>query len=203
MSSPESNYPAKEITIAVAGDEGSFSHEAGVKYAGDEGIKQPQFRFAIDMEGVFTFLDAGKATFGVLPIHNSITGLVIHTIQAMGRHNFELVCHMPVLINQCLLAFPGVQQAEITRITSHPQALEQCAGFIVEHYPGAEVMKYRDTALAARDLRDGKLDHRTAVIASATAAKIYELQILKENIQDEHPNITTFIVVAPPGRGLP
>ena len=50
-------------------------------------------------------------------------------------------------------------------------------------------------AEAARMLSCHELNQHTAVIAPNTSADLYGLSILNSMIQDNHPNLTTFIVV--------
>jgi len=54
---------------------------------------------------------------------------------------------------------------------------------------------WEDTAKAAKDLFEGRLVRDTAVIAPARSAQIYNLELLDKGIQDNHPNLTTFIIV--------
>ena len=58
-----------------------------------------------------------------------------------------------------------------------------------------------DTAGAARELSESK-DKTRAAIASKLAAKIYGLEILREDIEDEAHNTTRFVVLSAdrPGR---
>ena len=51
-----------------------------------------------------------------------------------------------------------------------------------------------DTAGSAKDLAAGK-DNFIAAIASELAAKIYNLKILRKNIEDEAGNVTRFLVM--------
>ncbi len=61
--------------------------------------------------------------------------------------------------------------------------------------PGVEVVATYDTAGSARLIREGGL-RDTAAIASARAAEIFGLDILKAGIQDFEDNITRFIVIS-------
>ncbi len=115
--------------------------------------------------------------------------------EAMGRHLFTLVDEVVLEVHQCLLTMPGVTKDAVTAIATHPQAIAQCEQYIKTELPHAQLIPWEDTAKAARDLRDGKLPPTTAVIAPARAAQLYDLIVLEKEIQDQHPNLTTFIVV--------
>ena len=99
-------------------------------------------------------------------------------------------------IKQSLIAQKGVAKKYIKTITSHEQALRQCKEYLKEHWRGTRLKEYEDTAKAAEDLAQGNLPKTTAVIASATAAKIYKLKILEAGIQDLKENFTTFIAAS-------
>lgn len=182
------------IKIAVSGAIGSFSEEAGRLYAEREGI-EAEMIYAIDMDGVLNCLDKREADLGIFPVVNSSGGLVQMAFEAMGRHLFTLVGELWMEVHQCLLALPGVAESEIKKIVSHPQAITQCERFLRQEFSRAELVKWIDTAQAARDLAEGRLNREAAVIAPARAAQVYGLAILRKGIQDNHPNLTTFIIV--------
>ncbi len=180
--------------IAVSGDAGSFSEEAGLLYAKKNNL-DPELIYAIDMEGVLKKLDEGAVELGIFPVVNSIGGLVQQAFKAMGGHLFNYIDELPLEINQCLMVKPGTSKEQITAITSHPQALRQCAKYLKKEFPNAKIVEWIDTAKAAKDLSEGTLPSTTAVIAPARSAQIYGLEMLEKGIQDIHPNITTFIIV--------
>jgi prephenate dehydratase len=182
------------ISIGVSGDAGSFSEEAALLYAQQAGIK-PKLSYLIDMEGVLAALDKKRIDLGIFPVVNSRGGLVQTAFEAMGKHLFTMVDEVWLDVKQNLLAKKGVKKSQIKTITSHPQAISQCERHLQKEFPNVKLVDYEDTAKAARDLSLGKLNNSTAVIAPALCAKIYGLQIIGKNIQDNHPNLTTFIVV--------
>lgn len=184
----------KNIKIGVSGDAGSFSEEAGILYANREDFI-PDITYCIDMEGVLSALEKGIIEFGIFPVVNSRGGLVQSAFEAMGRHLFTLVDEVWMEVHQCLLALPGITKDKITAIATHPQAISQCERYIKKEFPHAEILPWEDTAKAAKDLRDGLLLPTTGVIAPARAAQLYGLVVLEKGIQDQHPNLTTFIVV--------
>ena len=184
----------KQIKIGVSGDAGSFSEEAALLYSQQAGIK-PKLSYLIDMEGVLSALDKKKIDLGIFPVVNSRGGLVQTAFEAMGRHLFKVIDEVWLDVKQNLLAKKGVKKSQIKIIASHPQALSQCERHLQKEFPKVKLLEWEDTAKAARDLANGKLGKNSAVIAPGLCAKIYGLQIIAKNIQDNHPNLTTFIVV--------
>lgn len=184
----------KKIKIGVSGDAGSFSEEAGLAYAHRTGF-EPEIFYLTDMERVLTSLDKAEIELGIFPVVNSRGGLVQTAFEAMGKHLFEFIEELWLEVYQCLLVKPGAKKTEIKKIASHPQGISQCERYIRKNFPQAQLIDWSDTAGAARDLANGVLSPDTAVIASARTAEIYGLELLDKGIQDNHPNLTTFIIV--------
>jgi prephenate dehydratase len=57
------------------------------------------------------------------------------------------------------------------------------------------LVRFEDTALAAKDLASGKISSSGAVISRENCAHLYGLEIMAKNIEDHQPNLTAFIVV--------
>ncbi|MEK9177416.1 MAG: prephenate dehydratase domain-containing protein [Patescibacteria group bacterium] len=184
----------KKVTLAVSGDRGSFSEEAGLLYASRVGMES-ELIFATDMERVLSKVEGGEAGLGIFPVVNSLGGLVRPAFDAMGRHLFTVIDELVMEVNQCLMALPGVGKEAVTEIASHSQALKQCERYLESAFPGIPLVEWEDTAKAAKDLTEGKLPGTAAVIAPARSAALYGLALLESGIQDRRPNLTTFIVV--------
>lgn len=105
------------------------------------------------------------------------------------RH--RIVGEVMLRIEHTLCVMPGVKQEDLKRVYSHPQALAQCSKFFAEN-PQIQAVPAFDTAgsaeeLAARGARD------EGAIASAYAAKIYNLDILKAGLENlRGTNFTRF-----------
>ena len=186
--------PMVKKIIGVSGDKGSFSEEAGIIYAGRLGFV-PDIYFSIDMEGVLRDLENKKIDLGIFPVVNSRGGLVRPAFDAMGNYLFRVVDEVWMEVHQCLMVLPGVKKEEIKTITTHSQAIAQCERYIKREFPEAKLVNWEDTAKAAKDLSEGKISPDSAVIAPSRSAQIYNLEIIESGIQDNHPNLTTFIVV--------
>lgn len=182
------------MRIGVSGDLGSFSEEAGIKYANIQQIKDYQIIPLIDMEGVLTALSRHEIDIGVFPVVNNNSGLVKPAFKAMGRHLFNVIDEVHLDVVQCLLAKTSIPLDKLTIIYSYTPAFQQCKEFLstLSH---VKIIDWGDTAKAARDLAKGTFGENSAVIGSALAAKVYNLQIISDNIQDVKPNVTMFVVV--------
>src|SRR5690606_36972983 len=110
------------------------------------------------------------------------------------EHDLPIVGEVEMPITHNLMALPGTALEQVTRIYSHPQALAQCERFL-RGLPGVKVEATYDTAGSAKLIRDRRLAD-AAAIASARAAQVFGLQILKAEIQDYSDNFTRFLLVS-------
>nr|GME05742.1 arogenate dehydratase/prephenate dehydratase 2, chloroplastic [Ipomoea batatas] len=117
----------------------------------------------------------------VLPIENSLGGSIHRNYDLLLRHRLHIVGEVKLAIQHCLLASPGVK------------ALAQCENTLTELGLVREAVD--DTAGAAKYVAFHKLKD-TGAVASLTAAKIYGLDVLAQNIQDDSDNVTRFLMLA-------
>lgn len=184
------------MKLAVAGNKGSFSHQAALMYIAAHDLKDTEIVYALDSEGVFQALDNKKAEVGIMPIYNPIGGLVEMTLHAMGKHLFKMESTFDMPVMQCLLTLPNVRQDEIRTVVSHQQALAQCQKYLNIQLSDCQLVEYSDTAQAAEDLASGKLATNSAVLAPKLCAQLYGLRVVAENVQDDDRNQTHFLVCA-------
>jgi chorismate mutase/prephenate dehydratase len=81
---------------------------------------------------------------------------------------------------------------KIEKVYSHPQALAQCSRWLANNLPDVPVHSISSTALAAKKAAS---EPATGAIASKVSASLYNLKILKENIEDYAENYTRFWVI--------
>ena len=91
-----------------------------------------------------------------------------------------------------MLAPSGTKLNDITNVYSHAQALSQCSEFIIKNNINENVRA--DTAGSAALVAKNK-NKSDAAIASKLSAKIYDLDVLAENIEDEKGNATRFLIM--------
>lgn len=188
------------MLLGISGLPGSFSEEAGLQYAKKAGISL-SLVYLMDMKTVLAAVEQGSVDLGIFPVVNFKGGLVNMAFEAMGEHRFTWVDELWLDVHQCLLVHAGTKRDHIKQIISHPQALSQCQDYLRRSFKDIELIEWEDTAKAAKDLAEGTiLKSTTAVIAPAASARMYNLEIFDENIQDNHPNFTIFIIVK--GRNL-
>lgn len=173
--------------VAIQGEAGSFSHDAAAVVFGPRVEIFPCATFP----AVFEALDGGRASRAVVPIENTIVGPIGETVVLLERTRARSAGETRLRVDHCLIVADGT--SVVRRVASHPMALAQCAGFLRAH-PAWESVETVDTAGAVRALADGRLA-ADAVIASRGAAERYGCRVLRESIQNEAANFTTFLVL--------
>jgi len=175
--------------IAYLGPEGSFTHQAAESRFGAMSAYLP----IGSIKGVFREVASGKAKFGVIPIENSSNGIVSDTINCLSSHDVKVIAEVVIDIHHTL-ATSCENIKDIKAIYSKDIAFEQCHRFLenvgldeVEHIP------VESTAKAAKYALQNK---SSAAICSHVAAKISNLPILFEDIEDKDNNKTRFFIVS-------
>ena len=141
---------------------------------------------------------AGEVECGVVPIENSIEGVVNFTQDALSFDYDLLITREIVLdIELCLVAKPGTSVDDVKELLSIPVATAQCHRFLRQRLPGIEPHAANSTAEAARLVADD--DGASAAIAPRVAAARYGLDVIAADIADHPGNQTRFVVVARDG----
>lgn len=174
--------------IAFQGEPGAFSQEAIFQTFGADTPTLPCHSF----DDLFRAVAENRADLGMVPIENSTAGSINQSYDLLLDFDLTITREVILRVRHALLACDGVTAAEIRRVYSHPAALAQCEKFIAAR--GWETRAAYDTAGAAKQLAATR-ETDAAVIASATAARIYGLNILARDIQDLPNNLTRFVVV--------
>lgn len=145
---------------------------------------------------VLEFVDETPNAIGVLPVENSIEGTVRETIDNLIRtknSNIKILSETVIPIEHCLLS-RTTELYSISGVISHPQALAQCQNFIHNELPrNLDIIEAISTAEAAKKLQEYNLTY--AAIGSEKTAYIYNLNILKHNINDDIDNRTRFALI--------
>ncbi len=127
----------------------------------------------------------------IIPESNKTTGN-IGVEYLIFKYRLNIYAEHFFLINHNLLVVKGSKLSDIKDVFSHAQALSQSSEFIKKNNLNENVRA--DTAGSAKHVSEIK-DKTKAAIASKLSAQIYNLDILKENIQDEKNNVTRFLVM--------
>ena len=174
--------------IAIQGGPGSFSHMATLKI-----FKDANIIFCATFEEAFLLATQKAEISLVCPCENTVAGRVPEFHSLLRRYSLQIYAEHFEKINHNLLGVKGATLASIKNVHSHIHALGQCRKIILKQKL-KEVIE-SDTAFSAKYISE-KNDKSKSAIASELASKIYGLQILKSNVEDEPgANVTRFLVM--------
>ncbi|MCF7936357.1 MAG: prephenate dehydratase, partial [Synergistales bacterium] len=175
--------------VACMGPEGSFSHQAALKAVGHGA----NLHFVDGPREVFRALENRETELGLVPVENTIEGVVYAALDAFAASPPELqvLREIRLPIRHVLGTHAG-DLKEIREVRSHPQALAQCRRWLDSHLPGIPRTPAASTSAAARA---AAAESSIAAVCSELAAQANSLPALAQNIQDEAHNTTRFWVV--------
>jgi len=173
--------------IAFQGRKGAYSDCAAHYLFGEDIETLPMDTF----EEIYQAIETGEADGGAIPIENSTAGSIEANYDLLYKWRHRIVGEVMLRIEHTLCVMPGVKLGDLKRVYSHPQALAQCSKFFAEN-PQIKAVPAFDTAGSAEELAARKAKDEGA-IASAYAAKIYNLDILKAGLENlKGTNFTRF-----------
>jgi chorismate mutase / prephenate dehydratase len=175
------------LNIAYLGPEGTFTQAAALKHFGHS-VKTTALG-SIDL--VFREVESGACHYGVVPIENSIEGVVNHTLDMLINSSLLICGEVELRIHHHLLT-RAKSPEQIKTIYSHQQSLAQCRSWLDAWLLDAERIAVSSNAEAARRVGEHT---DVAAIAGETAAEFYNLPILYRNIEDHPDNTTRFLVL--------
>ncbi|GLJ29698.1 hypothetical protein SUGI_0585720 [Cryptomeria japonica] len=176
----------KPVRVAYQGEWGSYCHEAAVR-AFERCDAVP---CGGGMAAAFEAIESGAAERAVVPVENSLDGVIDRNFDLLLRHpRVQIVGELLLPINHCLL---GVNGMDLKRVVSHPQALDHCRRRL--RRLGVEVEAVENPATAARFVAENEVSD-TAVIGSMIAGREFGLRVVEENMQDDSSNTTRFFLL--------
>lgn len=184
------------FTVAFQGELGAYSQSAVYEFFGRGGVEVMPLP---TLQEVFRSLRGRprrRPDMAVVPIENSTAGSVGETIDFLASSKVRIVGETSVPIHHCLIASRETSVGRIRKVLSHPQALSQCRDFLAEEGRRWQQIPTYDTAGSVKMIAEqGAVD--SAAIAGELAAEIYGMKVLRRRIEDDHANVTRFIVVEP------
>ena len=175
------------LKVVYLGPQATFTHIAALQKFG----QSAQLVSAKTVDTVFDEVERGRAQHGVVPIENSNEGAVTHTLDRFMHSNLCIIAEHYLEISHDLLASTG-NPDKITRIYSHPQAIEQCRTWLEEHFSGIPWVEVSSTARAAQIVAG---EENTAAIANRYAASLYGLNVVASALETNPHNFTRFLVI--------
>lgn len=180
----------KPQTVAYLGPEGSYTHQAAMSRFG----AISSYMALANIEDVFKEVANKEVSYGVVPIENNTAGAVGVTLDCLNKYEkIKIYAELYMDIHHSFVSLNKDLKA-IKRIYSHPQGYNQCRSFLESHNLNeVEFIASKSTSnatfLASKD-------ENSAAICSKIAAKLYNVPILFETIEDNAANRTRFVILS-------
>ncbi len=184
----------EKVRVAIQGV-GGANHELAAREFFDKCDVEivPCMTFA----ELFESVKADAKLYGIVAIENTLVGSIQSNYTLLKESGLRVVGEYKLRIKHNLMVLPGVKMEDLKEVHSHPMALGQCEAFF-RNYPNIKLIESDDTALAAKEVADGKLT-TVGAIAPKVAASLYGLSILHKNIETNKKNFTRFLIVCQEG----
>ncbi|MDO8564049.1 MAG: prephenate dehydratase domain-containing protein [Nanoarchaeota archaeon] len=173
---------AEKKKIAVLGQY-SYSHITGQKV-----FPNGDFLFCHKIENIYDSVSKGEAELGVAPIENMLQGSVRESIYALNSSKLKILSSYDLPIHHCLASL----SSNFKKVISHPQALGQCSKF----FSANKKIQTEEVASTSKAMEIASKNPEYAAIGSKEAAKFFNLAIIKDNLEDNHNNVTRFILIS-------
>src|SRR5271156_4098945 len=175
-------------TVAFQGESGAYANLAAREcLPHTTAVPRPTFEDAI------AAVRERATDLAIIPVENSLHGRIADIHHLLPEAGLYIVGEHFHRVRHQLLGIKGATLAGLKTVMSQGPALGQCRKLIRDMKLTAQ--NWHDTAGSARHVAETK-DASIAAIASALAAEIYGLDILKADVEDEAHNMTRFLIMA-------
>ena len=114
----------------------------------------------------------------------------------MADYKFDIVEEFAIKISHALMIRKDSVLDTVDTIMSHPQVLKQCKNNLAQRYGNLKLISGEgeliDHAMVAKKLSEGNISSNIATMGSKVLAKIYNLKVVEDNLQDAKDNFTSF-----------
>ncbi|MEE9425304.1 MAG: prephenate dehydratase [Methylococcales bacterium] len=178
----------KPLKVAFLGPEGTFTQQAAFQHFGQAIQTSP----LASIDAVFREVSSGTSEYGIAPVENSTEGVITHTLDSFLKYPKVHICGEVVLPIHHNLISQAKQISELDELVSHEQSFAQCRGWLDRYLPSVKRTKVASNGEAARLAAENP---EIGAIAGNIAARLYQVNILEKNIEDEPDNTTRFLVI--------
>ena len=175
------------MKIVYQGSPGAYSHLAAEKI-----YPKSEFISCNTFEDCFKNCHENEDYKTIIPVENSIAGRVADIQYLINKYKLQIYAEHFQEIKHNLMILKDNEMKNVKAVRSHSQAISQCQKLINSNK--FESIIAADTAGSAKYISERKIISEAA-IASELAAKIYNLKIIKKNIEDNSSNVTRFLIM--------
>jgi len=174
--------------IAFQGEPGAYANLAAreaIPHAA--AIPRASFEDAIDA------VKGGDCDLCIIPVENSLMGRIADIHHLLPESGLHIVGEHFLPIHHQLLGLKDATLEGVKSLYSQAPALAQARNIVRERK--LTTHNWYDTAGAAKHVAELK-DASAAALASSLAGELYGLKVLARDVEDEHHNMTRFLIMA-------
>lgn len=142
------------------------------------------------------YIDENSNAIAILPVETTYKGIIRETIDNLiltKNQNIQILAETIIPVNDCILS-KTTEFYSLTGLIANPNALAKSKIFVRDEMPRQlNVVVAESMDDAARLLNSYNLTY--SIIGTHKTAELYNLNILKEHIEDDKNNKRRFIVI--------
>lgn len=142
------------------------------------------------------YVDEFSNAIAVLPVETSYKGIIRETIDNLimtKNQNIQILAETIIPVNDCILS-KTTEFYSIMGLIANPNALAKCKRFVKDEMPRQlNIVMAESMDESARLLNNYNLTY--SIIGTHKTAELYNLNVLKEHIEDDKDNNRRFIVI--------
>lgn len=174
--------------IAFQGEPGAYANLAAREAVPQAAaIPRPTFEEAIDAART------GQTDLCIIPVENSLIGRIADIHHLLPESGLHIVGEYFLPIHHQLLGLKDATLDGIKTLYSQAPALAQARNIVRERKLATQ--NWYDTAGSAKHVAEMK-DPSCAALASSLAGELYGLKVLAKDVEDEHHNMTRFLIMS-------
>ena len=183
----------KPSRIYALGPEGTFSDQAARHLRMRLEDPKLAIEYTRTIPEVLGRTEADARALGVFPVENSVAGTVGQAQDGMTQHRLTILWEINIQVRFSLLTATPLDKVE--RYFAHPQAFDQCSGYLATNLPRGEVVFTNSNTESGNRLLEEPKDSPVAAIVPIEYGTSHPKLLVAEDIQD-YPNNTTRFLVA-------
>jgi prephenate dehydratase len=194
-------YRSKKLVIGIQGGKGSFNEQAVNEYISKYVPKEiyHEIVYLYTTANVFNALKENTIDLGQFAMHNSVGGIVHESLYAIADNTFEIVEEFEIKISHHMMVHKDIEPIKVRTYMTHPQVIKQCKRNIKRFCSSLNITTGEgdliDHAKVAEAISIGEINSSIGVIGPAVLADIYDLRIIRSDLQDSDENYTSFLMV--------
>ncbi len=142
------------------------------------------------------YVDENCNAIAVLPVETTYKGIIRETIDNLimtKNQNIQILAETIVPVNDCILS-KTTEFYSLMGLIANPNALAKCKKFVRDEMPRQlSIVMAENMDESARLLNNYNLTY--SIIGTHKTAELYNLNILREHIEDDKNNNRRFIVI--------